>query len=64
MSNGCGVVRVANDMQVVEYMANQLLANYSSDDTIKDVVDKYDVYMFPVVNPDGSLILSVAKVPC
>lgn len=34
-------------------MAFNLLSNYATDATIKAYVDKYDFYIFPVVNPDG-----------
>ncbi|EOD45725.1 putative carboxypeptidase a1 precursor protein [Neofusicoccum parvum UCRNP2] len=37
-----------------EYVAYQLLTKYASDATIKSYVDKYDFYVFPVVNPDGT----------
>ena len=37
----------------MEYIAYNLLTKYSSDPTIKSYVDKYDFYIFPVVNPDG-----------
>ncbi|CAG7854673.1 Probable metallocarboxypeptidase A Short=MCPA; AltName: Full=Carboxypeptidase M14A; Flags: Precursor [Serendipita indica DSM 11827] len=37
----------------VEYMAYQLLTNYANSTEIKSYVDKYDFYIFPVVNPDG-----------
>ncbi|KAK3331626.1 carboxypeptidase A2 [Cercophora scortea] len=37
----------------VEYMAYNLLTSYNSSTEIKGFVDKYDFYMFPVVNPDG-----------
>lgn len=40
--------------QTVEYMANELITKYSSDSTIKAVVDKYDFYVFPIVNVDGA----------
>ncbi|KAK0631077.1 zinc carboxypeptidase [Bombardia bombarda] len=36
-----------------EYMAYNLLTNYASNAEIKGFVDKYDFYIFPVVNPDG-----------
>ncbi|TGO71399.1 hypothetical protein BELL_0581g00030 [Botrytis elliptica] len=39
----------------VEYMAYNLLSNYASSTEIKGFVDKYDYYIFPVVNPDGFL---------
>ena len=37
----------------VEYQAFTLLSNYSTNAEIKSFVDKYDFYIFPVVNPDG-----------
>ncbi|CVK85487.1 related to carboxypeptidase A [Fusarium proliferatum] len=36
-----------------EYMAYQLLTKYSSDSAVKAIVDKFDFYITPVVNPDG-----------
>ncbi|KAK0661827.1 Metallocarboxypeptidase A-like protein [Lasiodiplodia hormozganensis] len=36
-----------------EYVAYQLLTKYDTDAAIKSYVDKYDFYVFPVVNPDG-----------
>jgi len=39
----------------VEFMAYNLLTNYASSAEIKAFVDKYDFYVFPVVNPDGFL---------
>ncbi|CAN8104497.1 unnamed protein product [Discula destructiva] len=40
---------------VNEYFMEALLGNYATDSTIKAYVDKYDFYIFPVVNPDGFL---------
>ncbi|KAJ9136841.1 Zinc carboxypeptidase [Pleurostoma richardsiae] len=40
---------------VVEYMAYNLLTNYGASSEVKSFVDKYDFYIFPVVNPDGFL---------
>jgi murein tripeptide amidase MpaA len=37
----------------VEYMAWQLLTKYSTDSTVKALVDKFDFYIMPIVNPDG-----------
>lgn len=34
-------------------MAYQLLTNYGNSTEIKSYVEKYDFYIFPVVNPDG-----------
>jgi murein tripeptide amidase MpaA len=39
--------------QTAEYLAFNLLSNYATDANIKAYVDKYDFYIFPVVNPDG-----------
>ncbi|CAG5155662.1 uncharacterized protein ALTATR162_LOCUS3773 [Alternaria atra] len=36
-----------------EYFAWQLLTKYGSDATIKSLVDKFDFYITPIVNPDG-----------
>ncbi|KAK0667911.1 hypothetical protein QBC41DRAFT_227322 [Cercophora samala] len=38
---------------VNEYLAFNLLTKYDTDAEIKSFVDKYDFYVFPVVNPDG-----------
>ncbi|KAF9524325.1 putative carboxypeptidase [Crepidotus variabilis] len=38
---------------VVEYLAYNLLYNYANTTDIKSYVDKYDFYIFPIVNPDG-----------
>ncbi|KAF4976573.1 hypothetical protein FZEAL_6773 [Fusarium zealandicum] len=37
-----------------EYMAYQLLTKYSTDAAVKAVVDKFDFYIMPAVNPDGN----------
>ena len=42
-------------MKTVEYFANILLSDYASNAETKAFVDKYDFYLFPVVNPDGKL---------
>lgn len=34
-------------------MTNELISNYGSDNDITAFVDKYDFYMFPIVNVDG-----------
>ncbi|PVG02523.1 putative carboxypeptidase [Serendipita vermifera] len=38
---------------VTEYIAHELLSNYGNSTEVKSYVDKYDFYIFPVVNPDG-----------
>ncbi|TGJ88477.1 hypothetical protein E0Z10_g311 [Xylaria hypoxylon] len=37
----------------VEYIAYQLINNYSNDTAVKAVLDNYDFYILPIVNPDG-----------
>jgi hypothetical protein len=39
--------------KVTEQVAYSLLSNYTTSSTIKSYIDKYDFYIFPVVNPDG-----------
>jgi carboxypeptidase A2 len=36
-----------------EYFAWQLLTKYATDATVKALVDKFDFYITPIVNPDG-----------
>ncbi|OAA72837.1 carboxypeptidase A1 precursor [Akanthomyces lecanii RCEF 1005] len=38
---------------VVEYFINELVSKYGSDQKITSFVDKYDFYLFPIVNVDG-----------
>ena len=38
-------------------MAYQLLTKYSSDAAVKAIVDKFDFYITPIVNPDGKILL-------
>ncbi|KAI1359716.1 hypothetical protein F5Y08DRAFT_318882 [Xylaria arbuscula] len=37
----------------VEYITYQLINNYSNDTAVKAVLDNYDFYVLPIVNPDG-----------
>ncbi|CAG8714001.1 11455_t:CDS:2, partial [Acaulospora colombiana] len=37
---------------VTEYIAYELMSNYANSTEVKGYVDKYDFYIFPVVNPD------------
>ena len=39
---------------VTEYFAYNLLNNYANSTEIKGFVDKYDFYVFPVVNVSAS----------
>ncbi|KAI2621850.1 hypothetical protein GGS21DRAFT_547874 [Xylaria nigripes] len=38
---------------VVEYILYQLISGYTEDKVVKKVLDGYDFYVLPVVNPDG-----------
>lgn len=38
---------------VVEYLTLQLLSGYGRDDEVTGLVDRYDYWIFPFVNPDG-----------
>ncbi|KAK0609691.1 zinc carboxypeptidase [Bombardia bombarda] len=38
---------------VVEYLTYQLLTQYSTNTTVKAIVDSYDFYILPIINPDG-----------
>ncbi len=40
-------------LQVTEYLAYNLITNYNSSTEIQSFIEKYDFYVFPVVNPDG-----------
>ena len=42
-------------LKVVEYLAYNLLSNYASDTDIRGIVNKFDFYIFPIVNPDGMI---------
>lgn len=40
-------------VKVVEYILYQLISGYKSDKLVQKVLDNYDFYALPVVNPDG-----------
>lgn len=44
---------------VTEFLVYQLLNNYLNSTKVKAYVDKYDYYIFPVINPDGKLFSSI-----
>lgn len=44
-------------LKVVEYLAYNLLSNYASNTDIRGIVNKFDFYIFPIVNPDGMVSL-------
>lgn len=41
------------ELKTTEYFAYKMLSSYGTDSEIQSFVDKYDYYIFPVVNPDG-----------
>lgn len=38
---------------VTEYIAHSLLERYGTDRDIEHALDRFDFYIFPIVNPDG-----------
>lgn len=51
----CHEERPTYRAKTVEYFANILLSDYATNTETKSFVDKYDFYLFPVVNPDGKV---------
>ena len=47
----------------VQYFSWYLLSHYTINAEIKAYVDKYDFYIFPVVNPDGMLLVYFLSFP-
>lgn len=46
---------------VLEYITHQLASGYSSgDELVTTILDKYDFFIFPIVNPDGFIYSQVA----
>lgn len=39
----------------VEYIIYQLLSRYDSDAEVRAMLDKFDLYITPIGNPDGKL---------
>ena len=39
--------------KTINFLSNQLLQGYGVDQTVTDMLDKFDWYIVPVVNPDG-----------
>lgn len=54
----------ADFLQTTEYFAYYMLTNYAANAEIKGFVDKYDYYLFPVVNPDGKFFVPSVKKEC
>lgn len=44
--------------KIVEYAAQQLLEGSEKDDTIKGLLEKYDFFLYPIINPDGKISTS------
>ena len=42
----------------MEYITNSILTGYAEDEEVKAIVDKYDIYIFPIANPDGKFNIS------
>ncbi len=51
--SGCHHAREWIAVEVPLYIANHLLSQYSTDDAIKFLVDKAEIWVVPIVNPDG-----------
>lgn len=50
---GCQHAREWITVMSSMYIADQLVRNYPSDANIKRLLDKYEFYIIPIVNPDG-----------
>lgn len=50
---GCHHAREWISVETPVYIANQLLNGYSTDDSIKYLVDHLQIWIVPIVNPDG-----------
>ena len=51
--NGCQHAREWITVMSTSYIAENLCANYASDDLMSNILDLVDVYIIPIVNPDG-----------
>ncbi|MBU7045599.1 MAG: hypothetical protein HXS54_04105 [Theionarchaea archaeon] len=47
--------REAATVNVAMYIINQLTNNYGSDQTVTDLVNGREIYIIPIVNPDGKV---------
>lgn len=46
--------KLTDSKQVLEYITTQLVNGYIDEDvTVTEILDQYDFYIFPIVNPDG-----------
>jgi murein tripeptide amidase MpaA len=50
---GCYHAREWIAVEVPVYVANQLINNYATDDRIRFLVDSLQIWIVPIVNPDG-----------
>jgi len=50
---GCHHAREWISVEPPVYFANQLIGLYSTDDSIKQLVDNLQIWIVPIVNPDG-----------
>lgn len=50
---GCHHAREWISVEAPVYFANQLLSGYATDDSIKYLVDHLQIWIVPIVNPDG-----------
>lgn len=50
---GCHHAREWISVESPVYFANQLLKNYATDNSIKYMVDRLQIWIVPIVNPDG-----------
>jgi murein tripeptide amidase MpaA len=51
--NGCQHAREWVTVMATTYLADQLVQNYVDDDLTRSLLDLVDVYVVPIVNPDG-----------
>ncbi|UCD84551.1 MAG: hypothetical protein JSU92_14990 [Deltaproteobacteria bacterium] len=51
--SGCHHAREWITVEVSLYIANYLLSQYYTDDEVKFLVDKAEIWVVPIVNPDG-----------
>jgi hypothetical protein len=47
--------REAATVEVAMYVINQLTDNYGSDSTVTDLVNSREIYIVPIINPDGKV---------
>jgi carboxypeptidase T len=50
---GCHHAREWISVETPVYIANQLLNGYTNDDSIKNLVDHLQIWIVPIMNPDG-----------